>query len=169
MSPRSCRASRLACTYGTRPSVVLSLRKGWVSSSFFLSWYATNTIFRASSRSFTAPLTAVSKSPADIWRRFRSDSVSRSARTGRNSSMRSSARLGRPGRSRCKNPTAESSPTVCFWSHPSRCPSPRSRPGLDRSRDPGAPRVDRRSTTSGGAVTAQTGSACGRNPRLAAL
>ena len=32
--------------------------------------------------------------------------------TERNSSMRSSARLGRPGRSRCRNPTAGSSPTV---------------------------------------------------------
>jgi hypothetical protein len=37
--------------------------------------------------------------------------VNRSAITGRNSSTRSSARLGWPGRSRCRYPTAGSNPT----------------------------------------------------------
>ena len=71
-----------------------------------------STSLRASSVSSTAPLSILRKSPARSWRRLTSDSASRSASGARNSSIRSSASEGRPGRSRCKKPTAGSSPAA---------------------------------------------------------
>ena len=84
----------------TRPSGTVSSRKGWRRSSFFRSCQAVSTVRRPSSVSSTAPPSRGSKSRGPICRRLISDSARRSASTGRNSSIRSRARLGRPGRSR---------------------------------------------------------------------
>lgn len=70
------------------------------------------TVRLAVSVSVTPPVSAVMKSPGVSCRRSIRVRTRRSARTGRSSSIRSRARLGRPGLSRWRKPTAGSSPTA---------------------------------------------------------
>src|SRR5699024_11224692 len=66
---------------------------------------------RASSVRITAPFSFMTKSFACICLRLKTFKTNRSAIKGLNSSMTSKARDDLPGRSRCNNPTYESSPT----------------------------------------------------------
>ena len=79
--------------------------------SFFLSCQAHRTVLREVSFRVTAPPSPTSKSPSPTCLLLIRDNASLSAITGLNSSIKSSARLGLPGLSRCRKPTAGSSPT----------------------------------------------------------
>ena len=75
----------------------LLIQNGWRISSCLRPCQAVRTALRVSSSIQTAPDSCVTKPPAETCRRFTSVKARRSARTGRNSSIKSKARPGRPG------------------------------------------------------------------------
>ncbi|HYH69466.1 MAG TPA: hypothetical protein VD866_32525 [Urbifossiella sp.] len=90
----------------------LTPRYGCATSSRFRCCHAPTTAFRVASSIDTAPPSRVSNPLGFTCWRFTSASANRSASSGRNSSIRSSASPGRPGRSVCRNPTDGSSPAA---------------------------------------------------------